>query len=75
MIRNKQAESKAFLDWLSSYTRLPIEEWGLKTMVKAYWQQTWDELGRALRQNRKVIEKASGKNVERREARHVTSHE
>jgi len=64
----ERAEATAFLDWLTGYTRLPIDQWRLKTVLKAYWQQGWDEFQRALRQNRKAIEQASGRNVESREA-------
>ncbi len=67
MNKKKKAEAKGFLDWLVGYTRLPIEDWRLKTRVKAYWQHGWDEVRRALRQNRKAIEEASGRNVESRE--------
>jgi len=65
MHKEKQVEAKGFLDWLQGYTGLPIEEWRLKTRVKAYWQHGWDEVRRALTQNRKAIEKASGRDVER----------
>lgn len=68
MNKEKQAEAKGFLDWLGGYTGVPIEDWRLKTHVKAYWEHPWDELQRALRQNRKSIERASGRNVEGREA-------
>lgn len=68
MNKEKQAEAKGFLDWLAGYTGLPIEDWRLKTRIKAYWEHGWDEIRRALRQNRKAIEQASGPNVEGREA-------
>jgi hypothetical protein len=68
MHREKQAEVKGFLDWLAGYTGLPIEEWRLKTVVKSYWDHGWDEIQRVLRENRKAIEKANGRNVEGREA-------
>lgn len=68
MHNEKQTEAKGFLDWLAGYTGLPIEDWRLKTYVKAYWEHPWDELQRALRQNRKAIAKVSGRNVEGREA-------
>lgn len=68
MNRDKQAEAKGFLDWLAGYTGLPIEKWRLKTIVKAYWEHDWDAIGRALSENRKGIEQASGQNVEGREA-------
>lgn len=65
MNKEKQAQGKGFLDWLGGYTGWSIEDWRLKTRVKAYWQHGWDEVRRALTQNRKVIEKASGRDVER----------
>jgi len=68
MNKDKQAETEGFLDWLAGYTSLPIEDWRLKTVVKAYWENGWDEVRRALRQNRKAIEQASGQNVEGRQA-------
>jgi len=68
MYKKKQREAKGFLDWLQGYTGVPIEEWRLKTIVKAYWAHGWDEIRRALRQNRKAIEQASGRNAEGREA-------
>ncbi len=67
MHKERQAEAKGFLDWLAGYIGLPIEDWRLKTIVKAYWEHPSDELQRALRQNRKAIEQASGRNVEGRE--------
>jgi len=69
MNKQKETEANSFLDWLASYTGLPIDDWRLKTVVKACWQHPWDQLGRALRQNRKAIQQASGRNVEGREAR------
>jgi hypothetical protein len=66
--KEKQAEAKGFLDWLAGYTGLPIEDWRLKTVVEAYWDHPWDEVQRPLRENRRAIEKASGRNVEGREA-------
>jgi len=68
MHKDKQREGRAFVDWLVDYTGLSIEEWRLNSIVKAYWEQGWDELQRALRGNRKTIEKASGRDVEGREA-------
>jgi len=69
MNEKKQEERAGFLDWLEDYTCLPVEEWRLKTVVGAYWEQGWDEFQRALRQNRKALEQASGRNVESREAK------
>jgi len=64
MHKENQAETKRFLRWLAGYTGLRIDDWRLKTRVKAYWEHGWDEVRRALTQNRKAIEKASGRNVE-----------
>jgi hypothetical protein len=68
MSKEKQAEANGFLGWLQEYTGLPVQEWRLKTVVVAYWEHPWDDLKRALRENRKAIQKASGRNVEGREA-------
>jgi hypothetical protein len=68
MHKDKQREGRAFVDWLVDYTGLSIEEWRRKTVVKAYWEHPWNEIWRAIQQNRKAIEKASGRNVEGREA-------
>lgn len=68
MNKGKQAESKGFLDWLAGYTGLPIEDWHLKTLIQSYWEHRWDDIRRALSENRKAIEQASGRNVEGREA-------
>jgi hypothetical protein len=75
MKKQKHTEARGFLDWVAGYTGLPIQEWRLKTCVKAYWEHPWGELQRALHQNRKMIEKASGRNVEGREAREAIQHE
>jgi hypothetical protein len=68
MSKEKQAEASGFLGWLQEYTGLPVQEWRLKTVVVAYWGHPWDDLQQALRQNRQAIHKASGRNVEGREA-------
>jgi ribosomal protein L12E/L44/L45/RPP1/RPP2 len=68
MNRERHAEAKGFLNWLASYAGFPIDEWRLKTIAEAYSEHGWDELLRALRENRKAIEQASGLNVESREA-------
>jgi hypothetical protein len=64
MHKAKQAEAKGFLDWLADYTGLPIDDWKLKTYVRAYWEYPWSELQRALHQNRKKMKR----DVEGREA-------
>ncbi len=64
MHKEKQAEAKGFLDWLADYTGLPIDEWKLKSHVRAYWEHPWSELQRALHQNRKRMTR----DVEGREA-------
>jgi type I restriction-modification system DNA methylase subunit len=73
--KRKEAEANAFLDWLASYTGLPIENWRLKTFVQSYWEHGWDQTGRALRGNRKAISEASGRNVEGREAQEAIRRE
>jgi hypothetical protein len=67
MSKERQEETTGFLDWLEDYTGLPVQEWRLKTVAQAYWEHGWDELQRALRENRKAIQKASGRSVESRE--------
>jgi len=64
MHKEKQAEANGLLDWLADYTGLPIDDWKLKTYVRAYWEHPWSELQRALSQNRKRM----GRDVEGREA-------
>jgi type I restriction-modification system DNA methylase subunit len=64
MNKEKQAEVRGFLDWLADYTGLPIDEWKLKTYVRAYWEHPWSELQRALHQNRQRMKR----DVEGREA-------
>jgi len=64
MHKEKQAEAKGFLDWLADYTGLPIDDWKLKTYVRAYWEHPWSEMQRALHQNRKRMKR----DVEGREA-------
>jgi len=51
MKKEKQAEAKTFVNWLTDHTDLPINEWHLKTYVREYWVHRWDELKRALRRN------------------------
>jgi len=65
MNKEKRAEAKGFLDWLAGYTGVPIDGWRLKTRARAYWEYGWDELQRALSQNRRKM----GRDVEGREAR------
>jgi hypothetical protein len=75
MNKEKQVEAAALLGWLAEYTALPIEDWRLKTVVRAYWEHPWDELRRALRQNRKAIKEASGRDVESRETQEAIQRE
>ena len=51
MNKQKQAEVRGFLDWLAGYTGLPIEDWTLKTSLKAYYQHDWAEMRRVLDRN------------------------
>ena len=64
MNKGKHTEAREFLDWLAGCTQVSIRDWRLKTYLDSYWEHGWDELHRALNQNRKAIEKASGYNVE-----------
>ena len=65
MNKAKQAEARGFLSWLADYTGLPVEDWTLKTSLKAYHQHDWDEMRRVLDRNRRKITKV---NVKGREA-------
>ena len=65
MNKEKQAEARGFLDWLADYTGLPVEDWTLKTNLKAYYQYDWAEMQRVLDRNRRRISKV---NVQGREA-------
>ena len=65
MNKEKQAETRGFLDWLADYTGLPVEDWTLKTSLKAYYQHDWEEMRRVLDRNRRRISKV---NVQGREA-------
>ncbi|VAW35939.1 Possible restriction /modification enzyme [hydrothermal vent metagenome] len=53
--KEKQAEIRGFLDWLVEYTELPLDEWQLKTIARAYYEKGWAELRRALKRNKKKI--------------------
>jgi hypothetical protein len=75
MNKQKHAEAKGFLDWLGSHTRVPMEEWRLKSIAQSYWEHGWDAMVRALCENRKAIEKASGRNVESRDAQEAIRRE
>jgi len=48
MHKAKNTEVHGFLDWLAGYTGLPIEDWSLKTNLKAYYQHDWAEMQRIL---------------------------
>jgi len=65
MHKGRSEEVHGFLDWLAAYTGLPIEEWSLKTNLKAYYQHDWAELRRVLDRNCHRISKV---NVQGREA-------
>jgi len=65
MHKAKNEEVRGFLDWLAEYTGLPIEDWSLKTHLKAYYQHDWPEMRRVLDGNRRRISKV---NVQGREA-------
>jgi type I restriction-modification system DNA methylase subunit len=70
-----QQEASGFLDWLEGCTSTPVEDWRLKTIVQGYWQHPWNEIQRALRQNRKAIKEASGLDVESRDAQEAIQRE
>lgn len=53
--KEKQAEISNFLDWLAEYTELPLDEWQLKTIIRAYYETGWQEFRRALKRNEKKI--------------------
>ena len=57
MNKQKQAEVRGFLDWLADYTGRPVEDWTLKTSLKAYYQHDWTEIRRVLDRNRRKITK------------------
>jgi hypothetical protein len=65
MNKEKQAEVWGFLDWLAGYTGLSVEDWTLKTSLKAYYEQEWSEMRRVLDRNSRKITKV---NVKGREA-------
>ncbi len=53
--QEKQVEVNGFLDWLAEYTELPIDEWQLKTIARAYYEKEWAAFRRALKRNGKKI--------------------
>ena len=59
----RQAAADEFLGWLVTHTSLPLEDWKLKTRVKAYWDHGWGEFERALNANRRAMVRASGRDV------------
>ena len=65
MHKAKNEEVRGFLDWLAGYTSLPVEEWSLKTNLKAYYEHDWAEMQRILSNNRRRIRRVD---VEGREA-------
>jgi len=65
MNKQKQAEVRGFLDWLADYTGRPIEDWSLKTSLKAYYEHDWAEMRGVLDRNSPKITKV---NVKGREA-------
>jgi hypothetical protein len=68
MHKTKNAEVRGFLDWLAGYTGLPIEEWLLKTNLKAYYQRDWAEMQRILSGNCRRIRRVDveGREVQER---------
>lgn len=65
MDEDKQAEARGFLTWLADYTGLPVEDWTLKTSLKACYEQDWAEMRRVVDRNSRRITKV---NVKGREA-------
>jgi hypothetical protein len=65
MNKEKQAETRGFRDWLAVYTGLPVEDWALKTSLKAYYEHDWAEMRGVLDRNSSKITKV---NVKGREA-------
>ncbi|MBC8263432.1 MAG: N-6 DNA methylase [Anaerolineales bacterium] len=61
MNKEKQAEARGFLSWLADYAGLPVEDWTLKTSLKAYHQHDWAEMRRVLDRNRRKITKVNVK--------------
>jgi len=72
MHKAKNEETRGFLDWLTGYTGLPIEDWSSKTNLKAYYQHDWAEMQRVLNANRRQIKKVD---VVGREASERIRHE
>jgi len=64
--QQKQDEINGFLAWLAQYTGHPLDDWSLKTIARAYYEQGWDEFWRAVKRNKKAILKASGHDIEDR---------
>jgi len=56
---------QGFLSWLADYTGLPVEDWTLKTSLKAYYEHDWAEMRGVLDRNSPKITKV---NVAGREA-------
>jgi hypothetical protein len=50
--KQKQAEARGFTGWLEQHTSSALNEWKLKTVVQSFWEQPWEEVARALQQNR-----------------------
>jgi hypothetical protein len=57
MHKARNDEVRGFLDWLAGYTGLSVEEWSLKTNLKAYCQHDWAEMLRILDRNCRQIKK------------------
>ncbi|GAB4279910.1 MAG: hypothetical protein Kow0080_32410 [Candidatus Promineifilaceae bacterium] len=66
--QEKQTEINNFLHWLAQYTNYPIDNWALKTTVRTYHQNDWDEFKRALFRNAAAIQKAGGPDIKSRKA-------
>ncbi|RLC55398.1 MAG: hypothetical protein DRI80_17875 [Chloroflexota bacterium] len=55
MHKQKQAEVRSFLDWLTGYTGLPVDDWALKTNLRRYYEHDWAEMKRVLKRNQRKL--------------------
>jgi len=53
--RQKQSETRAFLDWLAEYTGRPVDDWALKSSLREYYAHDWAEMQRVLRRNQRRL--------------------
>ncbi len=55
MNKEKGREVRDFLDWLANYTGLALEDWALKTNLRAYYEHDWAEMQRVLERNQRKM--------------------